>query len=474
MGNARRLPRGIVLQLRPALGQGLRRRLRLRLAGGVQGRHQLLYGLNAVFGPDGHALLQHLDLPLGDALRAAPVQGRLLDHPGEGFRGNAACDAVIDRGAEGVHIRPGAQAAPTLVLLHGGEAVFQNGLGGAGQLPVRVGIIHLPHRAEVHQLGPVPGVEHDVVRGDIPVDQTRLMHQGQGLHNGLQNPQGLVHGDPAAPFADVFGQVDALNVLHDHVRRVVGLEKVKDGHNLRHIPEFGHGLGLPQEPLPAGGVARFQVGGVAGHGAGAAVIPVHRAGREEFLDAHPDVQVQVPAQVGDAEASLAQHPAHLVLSRENRAHRKLVGFIVLPHAPAAARAYRLLRQLHTSEASPLLHSVPFSLLMNSRFPAGNRKTANWCLAHQNRTVIANQAAAWCGNPPTCQDCSLGRLPVFVRFSPNRGIATPVCALARNDSFIFQTTIFPRYSAGVEYGTIILDIMGECNRCLYFLGKVPWE
>ena len=41
--------------------------------------------------------------------------------------------------------------------------------------------------------------------------------------------------------------------------------------------------------------------------------------------------------------------------------------------------------------------------------------------------------SWCGNPPTIQDGLLGRLSVFRTFRNIRGIATPVCALARNDS-----------------------------------------
>ena len=53
--------------------------------------------------------------------------------------------------------------------------------------------------------------------------------------------------------------------------------------------------------------------------------------------------------------------------------------------------------------------------------------------HYKLPVIANQSADWCGNPLTIQDGSLGRLPVFRRFRKIRGIATPVCALARNDS-----------------------------------------
>ena len=62
-------------------------------------------------------------------------------------------------------------------------------------------------------------------------------------------------------------------------------------------------------------------------------------------------------------------------------------------------------------------------------------------------VIANQRARWCGNPPVREEmyqqlpykvgkrCVFGGSCHMVPFS--RGIATPVCALARNDS-IYST------------------------------------
>ena len=58
-------------------------------------------------------------------------------------------------------------------------------------------------------------------------------------------------------------------------------------------------------------------------------------------------------------------------------------------------------------------------------------------------VIANQCAHWCGNPPDKwnQVTITTKIAVFSRpvgklsihFPSNRGIATPACALARNDS-----------------------------------------
>ena len=54
---------------------------------------------------------------------------------------------------------------------------------------------------------------------------------------------------------------------------------------------------------------------------------------------------------------------------------------------------------------------------------------------KKEVVIANQSADWCGNPPTFQDTNVDGIPVFRTSRKIRGIATPVCALARNDSVL---------------------------------------
>ena len=60
-------------------------------------------------------------------------------------------------------------------------------------------------------------------------------------------------------------------------------------------------------------------------------------------------------------------------------------------------------------------------------------------------VIANQCAHWCGNPPVERNqvtITTKKREFYRAFgylsqhcTSNRGIATPVCALARNDSKI---------------------------------------
>ena len=99
-------------------------------------------------------------------------------------------------------------------------------------------------------------------------------------------------------------------------------------------------------------------------------------------------------------------------------------------------------------------------------------------------VIANQSADWCGNPPVRGEMyrqaseKTGIVTIFggnrypVPF--NRGIATPVCALARNDSIIFQTPIYfpdamsskqhPRRRASGDVGDSVRQSGGRRRRC----------
>ena len=77
--------------------------------------------------------------------------------------------------------------------------------------------------------------------------------------------------------------------------------------------------------------------------------------------------------------------------------------------------------------------------------ASGRGAVNWCLSGccRKNTVIANQRARWCGNPPDRGKmyrqlpCGAGNLAIFGdNRNPiplNGGIATPVCGLVRNDS-----------------------------------------
>ena len=55
-------------------------------------------------------------------------------------------------------------------------------------------------------------------------------------------------------------------------------------------------------------------------------------------------------------------------------------------------------------------------------------------------VIANQSADWCGDPPNYRETCIFSVE-NVAF--DRGIPTPVCALARNDHFFDTLKGLPR-------------------------------
>ena len=208
----------------------------LRLGGilGVQIGAQLIHRCIALLGADGHALVQCGALPRCQAGDQGPVDGQILHHPVGGIGRNFAGGAVEDVGAEGVNVRPGAQGTPALILLDGGEAMLQNGLGGLGQILLRVLALHVAHSAEVQELDTAVGEDHDVVGTDVPVDDTRLVHRDHGFHDGAQDLQGLLNAKTAAVHVHVAPQVNALDVLHDNVGSIMLHEKVTNVHNTRH------------------------------------------------------------------------------------------------------------------------------------------------------------------------------------------------------------------------------------------------
>ena len=76
------------------------------------------------------------------------------------------------------------------------------------------------------------------------------------------------------------------------------------------------------------------------------------------------------------------------------------------------------------------------------------------------SVIANQSADWCGNPPVSGEMYRivpERMEVAAIFGGNRylvpfnrGIATPVCALVRNDSIFSNTNLFFRFHSTIPH------------------------
>jgi hypothetical protein len=128
----------------------------------------------------------------------------------------------------------------------------------------------------------------------------------QQLHDDLQDRAAIGTAPPPHPSEERF----PLFVLHDHIGRVVGLEKAADTHDVR-VPERGQRARLGQklrQPGPEGAAPRA---GLGMHGLIAG--PRHEAGREKLLDRDLAIQVEILGQVGDAESPAAQHRQDAVL-----------------------------------------------------------------------------------------------------------------------------------------------------------------
>ena len=161
--------------------------------------------------------------------------------------------------------------------------------------------------------------------------------------------QGVVYRDLPAVVGDIGLEADTLDVVHDKVRGVIFVKVAGDRGNIGVADEFCQGPGLLLEPLSA-------VGEVLGpalhrHGDGGADAGGDLIGHE-LLDSHLGLQLGVPGQVGDAEAALAQHPAHdvAVIQHSPRPQGHRVLLLVLRQVEAAVGA-------GAGQTVPLLEAV---------------------------------------------------------------------------------------------------------------------
>ena len=251
-------------------------------------------------------------LSLRQTFDAAPVRVDAVAQPDGGLFQDLAGQAVPDRGAHGIFIGPGTEAASGMILLDGCEAVFQDRFRGLVQFLLCVRILHGPHCTEVQQFGAATGVEHDIVRTDVPVDDAALMDLRQRFHHGPQDPEGLFDSQPSAPHPDIFSQVHAPDIFHDDIGGVVLLYEVQDGHDFGDVLELYQRLGFPEEPFPTA----LEVGdsglAAAFHGVGLSTLAEYGAAGIEFLDGDASLHQRVPCHIGDAETALTQYLTDLV------------------------------------------------------------------------------------------------------------------------------------------------------------------
>ena len=249
--------------------------------------------------------------------------------PLQRLRGQEAGQRRIEAGGAGVDVRKGPLAAPADVLLLGRIAHFQDDVQTLGLVPDGV-----PGGAEVQQLHHAILGDVDVVRGHVPVDEPLLVDRGEGPQHRDHHVQGVLHAHLSAVIGNVGFKGDTLDVVHDEIRSVVLVKVAGHRRNVGVADEFGQGPGLLLEPFGAvGEVLRSALHRHRDSGADAGGDLVGH----ELLDGHLGLQLGVPGQIGDAEAALAQHPAHDVPAIQNspgpQGHR--VFFLVLHQVEAA-------------------------------------------------------------------------------------------------------------------------------------------
>ena len=212
-----------------------------------------------------------------------------------------------------------------------------NGLRGfAGIIPGnRSGDI--PSGTKVQHLG-TAAHHHNVIGLDIPVNNADLMYPCHGLNNGSKDIKGLLRCQFATVILDILCQGDAFHILHDDVCRIVGQEEILYLHNLVHVREPGQQFCFAHKPLPVVAETLAVAAADIKYRHSGAAFPHNHARGIVLLNGDRDIQIDIPAKIGNAKPALSQHSANLVLFLQNRTDWQLMGSILGSCAAAAMGA----------------------------------------------------------------------------------------------------------------------------------------
>ena len=295
---------------------------------------QLLHRAEPLVLAHRHAAQQRFLLLLGERNAQAARKNQLIVQQAiERLRRRFAREAIIERGAQRVDIRPRALAL-VLVLLNGRKAVLEcdgHRLAAERRL-ARAAKIEQPHTAPL---------EHQVVGTDVAVNQAGRMHGSQRREQRLHQREQLLRLNAAAALGHKLLEGGAVHIFHHDVSRVVRLKKVPHAHNLALFHHFRHGARFPQEALQAVLIA---AGGprVTGDGKGLFRTARHPVGGEILLHGHLELQPEIEADVRDAEAALTQNAANQIPPQQDRPGRQMMGLrLVCALREAALRAGRV-------------------------------------------------------------------------------------------------------------------------------------
>ena len=156
------------------------------------------------------------------------------------------------------------------------------------------------------------------------MDEPGLVHGAECGEQRLYQREKLRGRYPASsPGGEVY-EVRPLDVLHDYIRRVVGLKVVAHHHYLRLLFHARHCPGLAEEaaqPLLIAGIAPAHAG-VHVHRRGG--VPSRAVGGEVFLYRDLHLKAQIAANIGYAEAALSECAANQVSVHQHGSRRQVV------------------------------------------------------------------------------------------------------------------------------------------------------
>ncbi|MEI3240457.1 MAG: hypothetical protein V8S32_10760 [Lachnospiraceae bacterium] len=137
---------------------------------------------------------------------------------------------MIENGAGGVEVSPGALAASGVILLFRSVAALQYDC----KVLLFIGA-EFAGGSEVDQGQPLILAQNQVFRADIPVKDAAPVHGRERLHNGAYELQCLVLGKRFPVLLHIFAQRNSLHIIHNQVGGFILAQHFPEGYNRRDI-----------------------------------------------------------------------------------------------------------------------------------------------------------------------------------------------------------------------------------------------
>ena len=220
-------------------------------------------------------------------------------------------DTAIDGRAHSVDVRPRSLIAVFSVLLLRGVTLLEHDR----HLFFFVG--KMSRGAEVHQLeASVPEI-HDIIRADIAMDNPRRVDLFKRAHHRQHQVKDLIDSHRAVG-VQILIEIDTVKILHDDIRRTVRLKIIANVNDTLFAGEHRDAARLNQKPLFSLFKERALFIGAEGQRAFLVAVAIGIPGGIEFLDRDAHIQRGIAADIGDAEAALADRVANQIFMVENR------------------------------------------------------------------------------------------------------------------------------------------------------------